>query len=90
MRKSIRFFFFFQFLIKSQIDWFSIFDRFFRSTSNVMEISKIWNAKIGKQGCFDNELNLFGANILERMKRFREKRNEKMLEDEWMGKGIVE
>lgn len=89
MRKSIRSIFL---SIFNQVaNWLILdFRSFFQSTSNVMEISKTWNAKIGKQGCFDNELNLFGANILERMKRFREKRNEKMLEDEWMGKGIVE
>lgn len=47
------------------------------------------NMKREKEDCFDNELNLFGANIFERMKRFlfREKKKEKMLEDEWSGEG---
>lgn len=45
-----------------------------------------------KEDCFDNELNLFGANIFERMKRFlfREKKKKRCSKMSRVGKGIVE
>lgn len=41
-------------------------------------------------GCFDNELNLFGANILKRMKRFlfREKKKKEKKTSGW-GRGLL-
>lgn len=50
------------------------------------------NMKREKKDCFDNELNLFGANIFERMKRFlfREKKKKRCSKMSRVGKGIVE